>query len=506
VYGNFILNLGSFNLLGQGNKNLVKLRKLCYLFTKGNVDNFLLQETRTDGSEKELKKWQKLFHSKQIFLTNFGTRSVGAGIIIKNEESFKVHQCFNDPEGRYVGVVGDHEEGKFLILSFYSPSVENEIKSFVIDSICAKLTAMNTDLPQFLVLGGDTNTVFSNLDKEGGNQNFKNHAINAFETMKQNFNLFDTFRLKNPTKRLYTWETLNPSIIRERIDMIFVSNSLQDFITESGTVPVHLTCSDHGIPYVRIQGFGIPSRGPGLWKFNNQLLSDPLYVTELKEQLPKWTAESEEDLPNDSGTQWGYIKHKIGEFSRDYGAKIKKAKLLIKLQIENELKQLQNDLNDTNKQRYANLQDQLNDIIENEVKGSILRSLCNDYKAGEKCSKYFFSLEKYRNKQKTISRIKMASGSFTSDPKLVLEECRLFYKKLYSANPQVDPNTFPFFYQNPTIPKLTEDQRLLCDAELTEDELFKTLKAFQKNKSPGLDGITAEFYITFWREINVFSL
>ena len=153
------------------------------------------------------------------------------------------------------------------------------------------------------------------MDKEGGNQNFKNHAINAFETMKQNFNLFDTFRLKNPTKRIYTWETLNPSIIRERIDMIFVSNSLQDFITESGTVPVHLTCSDHGIPYVKIQGFGIPSRGPGLWKFNNQLLSDPLYVTELKEQLPKWTAESEEDLPNDSGTQWGYIKHKIGEFS-----------------------------------------------------------------------------------------------------------------------------------------------------------------------------------------------
>ena len=137
-------------------------------------------------------------------------------------------------------------------------------------------------------------------------------------------------------------------------------------------------------------------------------------MTELKEQLPKWTAESEEDLPNDSGTQWGYIKHKIGEFSRDYGAKIKKAKLLIKLQIENELKQLQNDLNDTNKQRYANLQDQLNDIIENEVKGSILRSLCNDYEAGEKCSKYFFSLEKYRNKQKTISRIKMASLYFRS--------------------------------------------------------------------------------------------
>ena len=81
-------------------------------------------------------------------------------------------------------------------------------------------------------------------------------------------------------------------------------------------------------------------------------------------------------------------------------------------------------------------------------------------------------------------------------------------KKLNITNQQVDPNTFPFFYQNPTIPKESEDQKLLCDAELTIEELFKTLKAFQKNKSPGLDGITAEFYITFWSEIKskLFSL
>ena len=231
MFANFDLKLGSFNIHGQGNKNQIKLRKIRKLFTRGNFDVLMLQETRTDGSEKELKKWQKIFNSKQIYLTNFGTRSVGAGIIIKNEDSFKVHQSFHDPLGRYVGVVGDHEEGRFLILSFYSPSVENEIKTFVINSICAQLSSMNAVLPQFLILGGDTNTVFSNLDKEGGNKNLKVNAINAFKTMKQKFGIFDAFRVKNPFKRTYTWETLNPSIIKERIDVLFVSNSLQDFIT-----------------------------------------------------------------------------------------------------------------------------------------------------------------------------------------------------------------------------------------------------------------------------------
>ena len=142
-----------------------------------------------------------------------------------------------------------------------------------------------------------------------------------------------------------------------------MSNSLQDFITETGIVPVHKTCSDHGIPFVKLKGFGIPSRGPGLWKFNNQLLSDKSVVSELKEQLPNWINEGENDLPNDSGSQWGFVKHKIGEFLRNYGAKVKKAKMLIKLQIEKDLKQLQENLNEAKKQQYADLQDQLNDII-----------------------------------------------------------------------------------------------------------------------------------------------
>ena len=124
------------------------------MFTKGNFDLLLIQETRTDGTEKELKKWSKIFNSKQIFLTNFGTRSVGAGIIVRDEEVFKVHHYFIDPGGRYVGVVGDHEEGKFLVISFYSPSVENEIKNFVIDHLCAKLHNMGEDIPEFLILEG----------------------------------------------------------------------------------------------------------------------------------------------------------------------------------------------------------------------------------------------------------------------------------------------------------------------------------------------------------------
>ena len=326
----------------------------------------------------------------------------------------------------------------------------------------------------------------------------KQEAIAAFDQLKQRFSLFDSYRVKNPDKREFTWEVLNPSIIRERLDIIFVSNSLKDYVTESGIIPPYKTCSDHGIPYLRIVGFGIPSRGPGIWKFNNQLLTDSGFVSEIKTKIPEWIQESENDLPDNIGGQWGFIKHKMGEFSRVYGAKLKKSKILLKANIEKELESLKLNLNWDSKARYKALQEDLNDIVETEIKGSILRSLCEDYEQGEKCSKYFFSLEKFRGKQKTISRLKRADGSLTSDSKIILEECRMFYQNLYNRNQNVDANLHPEFFRNVTTPKLSEEQKKICDAVLTIEELFKCLRTFSKNKSPGLDGITAEFFLTFW--------
>ena len=87
MYANFDLKVGSFNIHGQGNKNQIKLRKIRNLFTRSHFDVLLLQETRTDGSEKEIKKLQKIFNSKQIYLTSFGTRSVGRVSLLK----MKIH-------------------------------------------------------------------------------------------------------------------------------------------------------------------------------------------------------------------------------------------------------------------------------------------------------------------------------------------------------------------------------------------------------------------------------
>ena len=54
------------------------------------------------------------------------------------------------------------------------------------------------------------------------------------------------------------------------------------------------------------------------------------------------------------------------------------------------------------------------------------------------------------------------------------------------------------FLGNPGISKLSDEEATLCEGKLTASECFKSLQSFQKNKSPGNDGLTVEFYIAFW--------
>ena len=101
----------------------------------------------------------------------------------------------------------------------------------------------------------------------------------------------------------------------------------------------------------------------------------------------------------------------------------------LKNKIEAELTTLSSHLSESNKACYEDLKQQLNDLIEYEVKGSIIRSLSNNYEQGEKCTKYFFSLEKHRGKQKTISKLKLDNGDEITNQDKILQECRRFYEK-----------------------------------------------------------------------------
>ena len=51
---------------------------------------------------------------------------------------------------------------------------------------------------------------------------------------------------------------------------------------------------------------------------------------------------------------------------------------------------------------------------------------------------------------------------------------------------------------------LTSEEQSLCEGPVTQKECFEALK--NRNKTPGTDGLPAEFYKAFWRDISCFLI
>ena len=89
----------------------------------------------------------------------------------------------------------------------------------------------------------------------------------------------------------------------------------------------------------------------------------------------------------------------------------------------------------------------------------------------------------------------------------ILEEAQSFYCNLYSSCIVDETNEYDdlFFTEEKNI-KLTEHEQKECDGLLTEAECFASLKTMKSNKTPGSDGLPAEFYKVFWKDISKYLL
>ena len=80
-------------------------------------------------------------------------------------------------------------------------------------------------------------------------------------------------------------------------------------------------------------------------------------------------------------------------------------------------------------------------------------------------------------------------------------------KTLYSSDkkkkrsPDLNDSALSAFSEN--IISLENDDKLSCEGKVTRAECLKALKDFKNEKSPGTDGLQAEFYKYFWNELHV---
>ena len=76
-----------------------------------------------------------------------------------------------------------------------------------------------------------------------------------------------------------------------------------------------------------------------------------------------------------------------------------------------------------------------------------------------------------------------------------------FYQHLYNEKQNISEDLSCNLLNDLTVHSLTMEQLLHCEGNLTEKEIYSTFISFENNKSPGNDGLTKEFYCTFWDDI-----
>ena len=95
----------------------------------------------------------------------------------------------------------------------------------------------------------------------------------------------------------------------------------------------------------------------------------------------------------------------------------------------------------------------------------------------------------------------MMQSLLTEDVRLVntqeeiLKDTTNFYQRLYTS--ETTDDLAQEYLLNNLTQTLTDEDRDTVEGEITLDELFTGIKSFANDKSPGCDGLTAEFYKTF---------
>ena len=76
-----------------------------------------------------------------------------------------------------------------------------------------------------------------------------------------------------------------------------------------------------------------------------------------------------------------------------------------------------------------------------------------------------------------------------------------FYETIFRNTSANTLENCESFLNEVSVPKLNYEDAIICEGDLNKTELLKVLKSMQNNKTPGNDGLTKEFYETFWNEI-----
>ena len=466
-------------------------RKMAFSFFKRKrFDIIFLQETHwTVDLDMQIKReWEG-----DAFFAHGTNSSRGVAILIASRLDYNEKQIRRDNEGRVLNMLLEIDDRTLNLINVYSPSKDSQRRAFF------------SDLNRFLSdsndnnLGGDFNCIFdSRLDKLGGVPNARQSASVLLNALNTRFSLVDVWRERHKNERNFTWtgrDPRDPSLfIRTRIDYFFICKPVNQCVTATNIQPY--PDSDHDCLTLTID-FERIERGPGYWHFNNELLADVVFQEEIERFWSNWVEEFENFA--DPFEWWEKAKLSFKRIAIRRATIIGKIRRHERFVLQSRLDKLQERAKNGTTgdiEQYLLAKEGLRQFELKELEAIKIRAKAQLVEEGEKSTRFFFSLEKCRRSAQTIRVLTKDNMDTVTETRGLLGEAFSFYKQLYTAQPCDEKVQREFL--DGAYPELVENARDSCEGEITAGELKRAVDAMEKDKSPGLDGITTNFYKHFW--------
>ena len=445
-----------------------------------NFDIIFVQETHCH-LRKDEKKWSCEWVG-QSYWSKGTNRSKGVAILCNPRHTYDIKNVEIDSNGRYIKCnLLINDSTMYNLINLYAPNNEYERVKF----FNQVYSWVDTDME--ILMSGDYNcTLNGELDRLNCTNNDDIGRVDLMKLMND-FNVDDVYRRRYPNEKVYS---LRRGDKASRIDYWLISESLDNLIDDVS----YEEClfSDHNMVSLTMRT-SESKHGKGLWKMNSSIILTDLFKKSFRSMWGKWCEKKHEY--SDLNVWWDLGKKKIKDVAMWCSKIIYRDK---RSAIDN-LEKYINEQGPSTQNNITQAKNELKEIYDELGEGAIIRSRVNWFERGEKPSKYFHDLEKRNSKNKSIDKIMDSNGNIGYGTENVMNAQVEFYKHLYNSE-AIDPEMKHKFL-GAIDTKIPTDLKNNLNEDLNVNEITNCLKMMRNNKSPGPDGIVAEFYKCFWVDI-----
>ena len=384
------------------------------------------------------------------------------------------------------------------IFSIYCNPSNTEKQINLMKKMQEKITLNQLTLNNCMVLG-DFNFVTSIFDRNSQNMNKMDiDTCKFWNPFEETLCFLDSFRISNPSRRLYSFTSRANKKIRSRIDRLYVSSNMSGRVISTCFLTTNL--SDHKI--LKVSLASTIDKGPGLWILNNSLLEDQIYNSKINEIVDECF--NQRGIFEGHRDFWDYIKQKVISYSKQFSKD--KAKLS-NISCSNHKKEIDTlesinsyNLTPGDVERIDFLKNQISKVQKQKIQGALLRSKIPNFEENDTNISFLSRLEKIKGEGNTIyNLLDTLSNSTCNTTEGIKDIVYQFYKDLYTKENEDHVLQSEFLEKVDVQIETVEKDKL--DRSLTEHELLEALTNMNENKSPGPDGLTKEWYECHWLKI-----